>query len=212
MVLSDIKQRIEAEMTKKGFNETSLAQAAKLGNTAVRDLLKNPDQDPRIGTILKIAKALGVSVNYLLTDDVYGDEKLAIISELSIAVSAGSGTALDQEEVENNWAIPKAYLQPRIQDGLDKLRIIRVQGNSMYPEYNPDDRILIDTACRTPADGDFVIVDGFGNIMVKRLQIVPNGENPRIRVISLNATYQPYELDASEIHINGKVVGKWDWK
>lgn len=212
MKLSDFKNRVEAEMKSKGFTENSLAKAAGMGSSSVRNILQNKDQNPRIDTILKIANALNVSVNYLLTNDHYRNENLTIVPELSVTVSAGDGSIINEEEIESNWAIPRAYLQPRVQDGLDKLRIIRVQGNSMLPEYNPDDRILVDTSYNTPTDGDFVIADGLGNTMVKRLQVIQNGDSPRIKVISLNKSYEPYELAANEIHVNGKVIAKWDWK
>ncbi|MDT8871880.1 hypothetical protein RAA17_14095 [Komagataeibacter rhaeticus] len=48
--------------------------------------------------------------------------------------------------------------------------------------------------------------------MIKQLMLVPNSRPPRIRIISVNPTYPVDEVDASDLVINGRVVGKWVWK
>jgi phage repressor protein C with HTH and peptisase S24 domain len=47
-------------------------------------------------------------------------------------------------------------------------------------------------------------VDGMG-LVVKRLEHVPMSDPPRVRIISDNPHYTPYECTADEINIVGRV-------
>lgn len=212
MNLMGMKKKIQVEMERQGFNKASLAKAAGLGSTAVRDLLENEDQDPRIGTLDKVCNALNIPLASLFSDNILFRDGSVLVPELNIKVSAGHGSVIEREEVENTWAIPRSYLETLTFSNLNALRIIVVKGDSMLPEYRPGDRILVDTSNRTPSDGDFVIVDGWDCLMVKKLQSVTASNPPRLKVISTNKEYETFEVAASDIHINGKVVGKWVWK
>lgn len=212
MLLPQIKKKIKAAMERKGYNPASLAKEAGLGNTAVRDILNNEEQDVRIQTLEKICRTLEISLGSLFSDDVLIQDGSIIVHELDVRASAGHGANNGREDIEAAWAIPRAYLETMSLQDLSSLRIIQVQGDSMAPEYRPGDRILVDTSQRKPADGDFVLTDGFDNLLVKKLQVVAGTAPPRLKVISTNKQYDSYELAAADIHINGKVVGKWDWR
>ena len=47
--------------------------------------------------------------------------------------------------------------------------------------------------------------DGSG-LVVKRVEVVPHAEPPRLRLHSANPDYEPYSCLAEEAHIVGKVV------
>ena len=60
-------------------------------------------------------------------------------------------------------------------------------------------------ARRSPTPpGIFILYDGMG-LVAKRLEHVPNNDPPKVRVISDNTFYSPYERTADEIHIIGRV-------
>jgi phage repressor protein C with HTH and peptisase S24 domain len=89
---------------------------------------------------------------------------------------------------------------------------MRIEGDSMAPEYRPGDYVMVDTSHTRPGDGDFVLGKPYGIPMVKQVRIV-HGANPRkLRVISVNPIYEPYEVSPEDIDIIGRVVGKWVWK
>ena len=52
--------------------------------------------------------------------------------------------------------------------------------------------------------GIFVLNDGMG-LVAKRLEHVPMSEPPRVRIISYNHQYAPYECTAEEVNIVGRV-------
>ena len=57
-----------------------------------------------------------------------------------------------------------------------------------------------------PAPGIFVLHDGMG-LVAKRLEHVPMSDPPRLRILSDNARYTPYECLAEEV----KVIGHIRW-
>ena len=84
----------------------------------------------------------------------------------------------------------------------------KVRGNSMEPEMRDGDRLVVDTARRTPATGElFVLWDGTG-LVVKRVEPVHEAGPPRLRLLSANSDYPAYTSLADEVHIVGKVLWK----
>jgi Protein of unknown function (DUF2924) len=52
--------------------------------------------------------------------------------------------------------------------------------------------------------GIFVLHDGMG-LVAKRLDHIPNTDPPRVRIISDNPLYSPYEGTAEEVNIIGRI-------
>ena len=92
-----------------------------------------------------------------------------------------------------------------------ELKIIRVVGDSMEPDFQAGERVMVDTGDRLPSPpGVFAVWDGFSEI-VKRLEMVPYSDPPRVRLMSVNPAYETREFRLDETIINGRVVGKWKW-
>ena len=134
-------------------------------------------------------------------------EPVAPVAELAVDIAAGPGAvAEDYTEEAARWYIPENMI--RHEAGADPagLRILRVRGNSMEPEMRDGDRIVVDIARRIPATGEmFVLWDG-GGLVVKRVEIVPLGEPPQLRLHSANPEYEAYTCLADEAHVIGRVV------
>jgi transcriptional regulator with XRE-family HTH domain len=64
IIQTELRRRMEAI----GHNQKSLARAAELNETAVRDILKGRSKYPRVDTLGAIAKVLGCTVNDLIGD------------------------------------------------------------------------------------------------------------------------------------------------
>jgi phage repressor protein C with HTH and peptisase S24 domain len=86
-----------------------------------------------------------------------------------------------------------------------------VVGDSMPVTFRPYDKVMVDTEDRTPSPpGIFVVWDGL-NLVLKRVEYIAHSEPPRVRILSENPEYQPYERVVEEAYIQGRVLGKWLW-
>jgi len=140
------------------------------------------------------------------------------IPEFDIAASAGHGSlpiAVSEEDglrpVEH-WSLPRRYLEA-FSENPESLAVIRVAGDSMEPDYQAGERVLVDRSHVMPSPpGVYVVWDGIG-LVLKRVEVVFGSADPvEIRISSINPAYSTYERALDEVHINGRVVGKWLWK
>jgi len=121
-----------------------------------------------------------------------------------------SANIAEGHNILSEWSLPKQLLANQV--GSDStMRIIQVMGDSMQPEFNPGDRVMVNTADRMPSPpGVFVLWDGFG-LIIKRCEMVPHSNPARAILSSANTNYATYEMAVSELDIQGRVVGKWQW-
>lgn len=141
-----------------------------------------------------------------------------VVNEYDISPQAGAGALIDESAGGGeghapvaSWSMPRGFLENYLPD-TSGLAVVRVIGNSMEPDFLPSERVLVDTRHRQLShDGVYVLWNGHG-VVIKQLQLVPNSAPERVRIISVNPTYPSDEVDLADIHINGRVVGKWLWK
>ena len=69
-----------------------------------------------------------------------------------------------------------------------------------------DDTILVDHTQITPTDDIYAIRLG-DEVFVKRIQRLPN----KLRVVSVNPDYEPFEIDLSDDNSNFAIIGKVVW-
>ena len=75
----------------------------------------------------------------------------------------------------------------------------------MLPTLEDGDTILLDLSMKRPTPpGIFVLHDGMG-LVAKRLEHIPNSDPPKVRILSDNPLYAPYERGADEITIIGRI-------
>ncbi len=139
---------------------------------------------------------------------------LAPIPELDVRALAGGGAIpdlADPQAMIAEWQIPFDFLRSHTQAAPAALRIIRVHGDSMVPDFRPGERVLVNTDDRLPSPpGVFIVWDGFG-LVIKRLEVVPYSEPATVRLISANADYAVYERPLEDVTVNGRVIGRWQW-
>jgi len=133
------------------------------------------------------------------------------IEELDVRASAGAGLTVEAGMVVDAWQIPTAIVRAYSTAPAADLRIITVMGDSMEPALQPGQRILVDTGDKKPSPpGIFVVWDGLG-LVVKRVQMIPHSDPPRVKITSDNPKYDPYERTLDEAYIQGRVLGQWRW-
>jgi phage repressor protein C with HTH and peptisase S24 domain len=139
------------------------------------------------------------------------DARTIRIEELDVRASAGAGLTGENEKVVAEWQVPSGVVRGYSTAPASEMRIITVMGDSMEPALLPGQRVLVDTGDRKPSPpGIFVVWDGLG-LVIKRVQMVPHSEPPRVKITSDNVKYETYERTLEEAYIQGRVIGQWRW-
>ena len=122
---------------------------------------------------------------------------LAAIPEMAVEAAAGAGAAGEEFAAEKaRWYLPEGMIRHEGDAEPGNLRVLCARGDYMEPLVSDGDRLLVDVIRREPGTG----------LVVKRVEVLPNAEPPRLRLISANPTYEPYTCLAQDAHIVGKVL------
>jgi phage repressor protein C with HTH and peptisase S24 domain len=105
------------------------------------------------------------------------------------------------------WVFPASFVREQLRAAPAQLLVVGATGDSMAPTLGAGDRVIVDTAHRTPSpDGLYAIRDSIGGIVIKRLQLVRASRPTRIKIISDNANHATEEIPVSDLDIVGKIL------
>ncbi len=221
-----IAREVERRMLALEMNQKHLARAAGLNETYVRDILKGKSRNPKHEHLAKLADALGCTLNDLLppsprkmgyvlkTDPIEaaeGEESLFTtpVPEIDVYAGMGAGGLSDEEHSPGQWRLPTEWLRQEVRGDLAMIRIITLEGDSMADTLDPGDKVVVDLNRTTPSPpGLFVVFDGMA-LVAKRLEHIEGSNPPRVRIISDNRRYQTYERVLEEMHVVGRIMGRW---
>ena len=234
-MVEQIGQRLKQAREATELTQTELAQAAHVDQSTLAHWERGKTK-PSPEKVALMAPVLGVSEEWLLygrgrgpgmaearggarSADDRRDEVMQMsaafgsvaIDELDTRVGAGAGQLIEGGVKVGQWMMPRELMKLATVAGEDRVKIVSVVGDSMAPTFNPTDRIMVDTSDRLPSPpGIFVVWDGLG-LVVKRIEYIPHSDPATIRISSDNARYAAYERSLDEAHIQGRVIGKWQW-
>lgn len=150
----------------------------------------------------KIAKALGVTVEYLLGKEEISEAKLTLpeFKEIPVIGKVAAGVPIDaQENIIGTVVTEKNVFA------------LRVKGDSMSPRIMDGDTVLVKQQ-DTANDGDVVIALIDGEATCKVLKKLHGS----VMLVPFNAAFAPFVYtggDAENIRILGKVVeSRHDWR
>lgn len=127
----------------------------------------------------------------------------AMVPKAETVLSAGGGAVVMSERVGEPHAFRLAWLNQRV-TSVKNLVLMDVEGDSMLPTFKAGDTVLVDKGQRRILPGDIYAMRMDNSLVVKRLNILPNG---RVRVISDNKElYPPETVYADEVHVIGRVI------
>lgn len=169
--------------------------------------IRKPDKDI---IWFKIASHYNVSIDYLMgvKEKVKQDissKSLNLTTSVPIlgSVAAGAGAYADNdiigyEDVPTDWV-----------DGNNDYRIVTVTGNSMYPEFQDGDKVLVRIQ-NSVDSGDYavVLIDG-DNAVIKKITYGDDW----IELVSVNPMYPPRRFENEDV-LNVRVFGlvKKSWR
>jgi len=223
-------KRLDELLKKKHITHEELAKKLGVTRGAVSNWARG-DRFPKDEQIIKkIAEILGITEQDLFDPS----KKLQILKEvlknptkealelikaqypaisetievpiLSHEVSAGNGLEPFETEVIDTLIIDKEKLLPQYSP--ERLEGLRVRGNSMEPYIRDGDKVII---YRYNFDepiekvDDIYVINYDNQLMVKQIQFIGGS---KIRIVSINPTYPPIELDMENNQVFFAIVGK----
>ncbi len=119
-----------------------------------------------------------------------------------VYLSAGYGIEVFDESFETVIIDSRFLISER---GLsvepEHCRMVKVSGNSMFPEYHHGDRVIIDESDTNLTDGQIYAFRYDGQCYVKEINRAGN----KIKCISINKEYEPFEIERD---VDFKVFGR----
>ena len=132
----------------------------------------------------------------------YEDDEFVFVPQVRGEISAGHGLVADNT-IEIKVAFRRDWIQRK--GNPQDMSLIRVSGDSMEPTLLSGDLVLIDHGSQhiDPQGGIYAIAMDH-EIMIKRVQVLYHKKV--LKIISDNGRYEPMELGADQIKVNGKVI------
>ncbi|MDY7525516.1 S24 family peptidase [Sphingomonas sp. 10B4] len=118
---------------------------------------------------------------------------------------AGAGGGGNGEGDRETALMARALLENVLNGRAGDFVIINIRGDSMEPDFQHGDQLLVDKRDRSPSQpGPFAIWDGeWAEYVVKNIERLPGG---RLRMFSSNMKYTPAEVVSEETRIIGRPV------
>ncbi|MCP9731554.1 helix-turn-helix domain-containing protein [Pseudomonas sp. GBPI_506] len=221
-----IGERLAMEMERLGLSEGELGRRASVNQPTIHRIITGDSKNPRQDNVEKIAKALGVTSDWLwrggdrekvsnvVTANFANRAKGDIdIPQYDVAGSMGPGQVVPSDYIETikNITVRTEYLREQgvSYSRAENLAVVTGFGESMEKTFTSGDPLIIDKGVNE------VVVDGVylfsldGVLYIKRLQRLPK----MIRMISDNDAFPPYDIkgaDLDVLRIHARVLLAWN--
>ncbi|MGE4291159.1 MAG: S24 family peptidase [Desulfovibrio sp.] len=194
-------------------SQSDLARELGVGRAAV-SLAKKKDSIPA-RWILDIASRYGVDPGWLETgkgrpgpnhasEVVPEEDGFERIPKVRARLSAGAGSFETEGRVEGYYAFRSDWV--RRKGDPKRMVLMQVVGNSMEPELQDGDMVLLDESKTDVYAGGIYAVGVEDTVLVKRIEKLPG----QLVLHSDNTDYSPVRLSGDEL-LNVRIIGKVLW-
>jgi len=221
-----IGERLATEMERLGLSEGELGRRSGVNQPTIHRIITGDSKNPRQDNVEKIAKALGVTSDWLWRggEREKGSNVIAAnfaakakgdidIPQYDVVGSMGPGQVAPSDYIETikNITVRTEYLREQgvSYSRAENLAVVTGFGESMEKTFTSGDPLIIDKGVNE------VVVDGVylfsldGVLYIKRLQRLPK----MIRMISDNDAFPPYDIKGAELdllRIHARVLLAWN--
>lgn len=134
-------------------------------------------------------------------------EEFVFIPRYNLKAAAGHGAAVAGEKPMFTMSFRKYWIENYLRIDPKDLSVLSVKGDSMEGVLNDRDVILVNHADTHLTSGLYVLrVDN--DLIVKRVQKLPGA---KLRVLSANEAYDPFEIDMNSPDVDFSVIGRVVW-
>jgi phage repressor protein C with HTH and peptisase S24 domain len=202
---------IFARLDALGLRQRDLARALSLEDNKVSKV-KAGERQFKAGEVLKARewlaelerkRAAGIRLQEPDLDG--GVDLIAYVPIDIMPTYAGMGGGGTGEGDLERALVPRYLIENVFRGRPSDFVVIRTRGDSMFPDFEHDDEILVDKRDRSPIQpGPFAVWDAEDEAyVVKNVEKVDGG---RYRIFSTNPKYTPTEIAREETHIIGRPV------
>ena len=210
----DFWQRVKYLLKDNNINQQDIADALNMRTDSFSKWIQK-DRLPDAEETYKIAEALGVSVEYLVTGNeahringldkipMNGSNDIALIEMYRVEAAAGTGREVAEYYDVTQIPVLDRFIYPY---KASQVKGVVVKGDSMSGIQICHNDIVLFVPEEREGDGVFVISIN-NKVLVKRLEFNPAGHC--VRVISENEKYAPIvikETDGDILTVNGRVI------
>lgn len=201
------RELIEALVAYSGKSASAIAREAGVAvSTLTRPLNHEVDYELSKKTIDKLRRAFPKFPGFRAFADL--PIQRSDIDYLKVNVLptfAGMGGGGNGDDDEGSALVPRALIEDVLRGRPSDFLLINVRGDSMEPDFQHDDQILVDCRDVSPSQpGYFALWDGeWGEYVVKNVERSRGGE---IRIFSSNPKYKAECVDAETTRIIGRPV------
>lgn len=208
-VLHKIKDVLSEEVGNRKVFDKDVAEALGI-NQLTLATMKNRDKIP-YKEILEFCAKRKISINWLLFDQIVESlqaetDKFARIHYFKDIYASAGGGALNDDESSEMMTLDEEIVAKLGGIGMIKhIQAINVLGDSMEPTLYSGDVVFINKEYTNAMKSGIYIVSTPAGLFIKRLQLQANG---MVALVSDNEAYSPELINADDVQILGKVVGK----
>lgn len=210
----NIVNRIKQYMKDNKITYEELCKLCKgeVSISTIKDIMRGKTVYPRPDTLKIIIKALGLqneSFNYFsdtskneLPSNVYNEEVIAF--PVIGMIKAGFGGSAVEDLTDEIQEVPVSLIKGHSKNDF---MILRVDGNSMYPQFFDGDRVLV-KKCDSVDSGSIAVILYNGDEATIKQVVYKNGED-WVDLIPRNPEYPPLRLvgnELSQCRILGQVI------
>lgn len=205
--------RLRRRREDMSLTQTDVANALGLTRAAIAQW-ESHSTSPTVLAIRNLARVLEVKPEWLL----FGIESRVevqykpvpgqtLVTEVKIVGDDQGGYEMEPQG-ETIWGLPTHQLQllHHVSDP-DRCVMLEVPDDSMGPDFEYGDRVIVDLQDTKPTTGVYVIWNGVAG-QLYHLQVVPRSGNvPTLRM--RNKTAEPIDCEINDVQVIGKVKGRW---
>ncbi len=208
-VLQKVKDILSQEVGERKVFDKDVAEALGI-NQLTLATMKNRAKIP-YKEILEFCAKRKISINWVLFDQVVESlqaetDKFAKIHYFRDIYASAGGGALNEEEEGEMMYLDEELVQKLGGIGMIKhIQAINVLSGSMEPTLYSGDVVFVNKEYRNAHKAGIYIVSTPAGLFIKRLHLQANG---MVALLSDNESYAPEMVNAHDVEVIGKVVGK----
>lgn len=193
-------QRVQAIRNELGMSQEELAERSGISANALRTIEQDRG-NPTAATLTRLCSILNVSIDWLLG--------LSPVKQYDVAVIRGSETIplFSISELESISQV-QAWKGARnvellLRAGPENFAV-RIENNSMFPDFKSGDIALVKLTDSTEFDGQTCVISFDGQTLLRKFC---NTKNGKILLKANNPDYKDMEIAALDWKSKGKIIG-----